>query len=264
MAWKRYALKIIAITALAACTPSTSGQAQNDWLGTATNILNSPTSSNILKSLGGGTNTGIASSLTNTQIDAGLREALRIGTSSVVSQLGAANGFNADPKIHIPLPGTLARVDSALSAVGMGGLTNDLELRLNRAAELATPKAKALFVNAISQMTITDAKNILTGPQDSATQFLRKAMSPQLRQDMQPLIQNALSQAGAVKAYDQAIGQYAALPFVPDVKANLNSYVTDKAMDGIFYYVAQEEAAIRTTPAARTTDLLKTVFGAVR
>ena len=113
-------------------------------------------------------------------------------------------------------------------------------------------------------MSITDAKNILTGPQDAATQFLRRTMGPGLGQEMQPLIQNALSQAGAIRAYDQVIGQYDQLPFMPDVKANLNNYVVDKAMDGIFYYVAQEEAAIRTNPAKRTTEILKTVFGAAR
>jgi len=242
---------------LTACVPSsTSTTASNDWLSTTTNILNTLNQS--------GVTTGIASNLTNTQIDAGLREALRIGTGTVVSQLGTANGFNLDPKIHIPLPGTLAKVDSALSAVGMGSLTQDLELRINRAAEAATPKAKALFVNAISQMTINDAKNILTGPQDAATQFLRNSMGPGLSQEMQPLIQNALSQAGAIRAYDQVMGQYANLPFMPDVKSDLNNYVTNKAMDGIFYYVAQEEAAIRTNPAKRTTELLKTVFSAAR
>ncbi len=253
MPWKRQSLALLSLITLTACVPSSTGTtAGNDWLSTTSSILNTLNS------------TGMTSSLTGTQIDAGLREALRIGTSTVVSQLGVSNGFNLDPQIRIPLPSTLAKVDSALSAVGMNGLTKDLELRLNRAAELATPKAKALFVSAISQMTINDAKNILTGPQDAATQYLRSTMGPGLGQEMQPLIQNALASAGAVQAYDQVMGQYAALPFMPDVKADLNNYVTAKAMDGIFYYVAQEEAAIRTNPAKRTTEILKTVFGAVR
>lgn len=253
---KRYLPAIFSILALTACVPSSTSTAGNDWLSTTTGILNTLNQTGLTSSA--------ASSLTGTQIDAGLREALRIGTGTVVNQLGASNGFNLDPQIRIPLPSTLAKVDSALSAVGMNGLTKDLELRLNRAAELATPKAKALFVSAISQMTINDAKNILTGPQDAATQYLRRTMGPGLGQEMQPLIQNALASAGAVQAYDQVMGQYAALPFMPDVKADLNNYVTAKAMDGIFYYVAQEEAAIRTNPAKRTTEILKTVFGAVR
>lgn len=241
--------------ALAACQSTANAQ---DWWTKAQQAVQSNTGQSILGTLGG--NNSSVSSLSTSEISAGLREALKIGTSNVVGQLGTANGFNLDPKIHIPLPSTLAKVDSALSAVGMSSLTDDLELRLNRAAEAATPKAKELFINAISQMTITDAKNILTGPQDAATQFLRRAMGPQLAQSMQPIIQQAMAQAGAIKAYDSVMGRYSQIPFMPNVKADLNNYVTDKAMDGIFYYVAQEEAAIRTNPAARTTDLLKKVF----
>ncbi len=151
-------------------------------------------------------------------------------------------------------------MDSALSTIGMNSLTDDLELRLNRAAEAATPKAKELFIAAISEMTIEDAKNILTGPENAATQHLRRTMGPGLGQEMQPLVQNALASAGAVKAYDTVMGQYSQIPFMPDVKANMNDYVVEKAMDGIFHYVGQEEAAIRANPAARTTDLLKKVF----
>ena len=253
-------LKLTALAALSltvtACQ-SSNVQAQ-DWWTKAQKAVQSNTGQSLLGTLGGGNS--VASSLSTGEISAGLREALKVGTQNVVGQLGTANGFNLDPKIHIPLPGTLGKVDSALSAIGMSSLTDDLELRLNRAAEAATPKAKALFVNAISQMTITDAKNILTGPQDAATSFLRRAMGPQLAQAMQPIIGQAMANAGAVQAYDSVMGQYSQIPFMPDVKANLNDYVTDKAMDGIFYYVAREEAAIRTNPAARTTDLLKKVF----
>jgi len=117
-------------------------------------------------------------------------------------------------------------------------------------------------------MTINDAKSILTGPNDAATQYLRQAMGPQLIQDMQPLIQSALSQAGAIQAYDNVVGRYEQIPFVYGIagntKSQLNDYVTDKAMDGIFYYVAKEEAAIRANPAKRTTEILQKVFGAVQ
>ena len=245
---------VFTVMAISAC----SNAQANDWWTKAQQAVQSETGKNILGTLGG--SNSVASNLSSSEISAGLREALKIGTTNVVGQLGVPNGFNLDPKVHIPLPGTLAKVDSALSTIGMSSLTDDLELRLNRAAEAATPKAKELFINAISQMSITDAKNILTGPQDAATQFLRRAMGPQLAQSMQPIIKQAMAQAGAVQAYDSVMGQYSQIPFMPDVKANLNDYVTDKAMDGIFYYVAQEEAAIRTNPAARTTDLLKKVF----
>lgn len=238
------------------CMGSTS--AQGDWWTQTQKVLNSDAGKTVMDQLGGAS--GVTSALSNTEIIAGLKEALSIGSEKVVSQLGVSNGFNLDPKIHIPLPGQLQRVDKALSAIGMNSLTEDLDLRLNRAAEAATPKAKALFLSAIQNMTIEDAKGILTGPQDSATQYLRRAMGPQLSQDMQPLVGNALAQAGAIRAYDNVMGQYEQIPFMPDVKANLNNYVIGKTLDGIFYYVAAEEAAIRTNPAARTTELLKKVF----
>lgn len=232
-------------------------QAQG-WWDTAKDILKSDKAAKVIQDIG--TNNSTNTKLSSGEISSGLREALNIGTKKVVKQLGVKNGFNTDPKIHIPLPDSLKKVNSILSTVGMNSLTDQLELKLNRAAEAATPKAKALFINAISQMTITDAKNILTGPQDAATQFLRKTMGPELTKSMQPIVTDAMQSAGAIQAYDAVMGQYAQIPFMPDVKANLNDYVVKKAMDGIFYYVAQEEAAIRSNPVARTTDLLKKVF----
>ena len=201
-----------------------------------------------------------AGSLTQGEMGDGLKEALRVGTETVVAQLGKTDGFNADKAIHIPLPGQLATVQKALKAAGYSSLVDDLELKLNRAAEQATPKAKALFVDAIAAMTIQDAQKILNGPDDAATQYFRKAMGPGLAREMEPIVDATLAEAGAVQAYDAMMGQYKALPFMPDAKADLTDYVVEKGMDGIFHYVAKEEAAIRTNPAARTTDLLKKVF----
>ncbi|HCU68050.1 MAG TPA: DUF4197 domain-containing protein [Desulfomicrobium sp.] len=202
-----------------------------------------------------------AGSLTQGEMGDGLKEALRIGTETVVAQLGKTDGFNGDKAIHIPLPGQLATVQKALKAAGYSSLVDDLELKLNRAAEQATPKAKALFVDAIAAMTIQDAQKILSGPDDAATQYFRKSMGPGLATEMKPIVDATLAEAGAVQAYDAMMGQYKALPFMPDAKADLTDYVVEKGMDGIFHYVAKEEAAIRTDPAARTTDLLKKVFG---
>lgn len=238
--------------ALSACQTSGTGTA-TDWLSTAQSIMNNP----LLQG-------AATSALSSTEISAGLREALSIGTNAVVSQLGQTGGFNLDPAIQIPLPGQLQSVDNALTKFGLGSLTSDLKNRMNSAAEIATPRAKELFINAISNMTISDAQSILTGPNDAATSFLRKTMGAQLSTDIAPIVQNALSQAGAVQSFDAVMGQYAALPFMPDVTADLNSYVVDKAMDGIFYYVAQEEAAIRANPAKRTTEILQKVFGSVQ
>lgn len=199
-------------------------------------------------------------SLSQGEMGDGLKEALRVGTDTVVSKLGKTDGFNTDKAIHIPLPGQLATVQKALKAAGYSSLVDDLELKLNRAAEQATPKAKALFVDAISGMTIQDAQKILSGPDDAATQYFRKAMGPGLTKEMKPIVDATLAEAGAVQAYDAMMGQYKTLPFMPDAKADLNDYVVGKGLDGIFHYVAKEEAAIRNNPAKRTTDLLKKVF----
>lgn len=231
----------------------------SNWWDKAMDMINAPAASENSPS----SSSKSGNALANADIEAGLREALVVGTGKVVGQLGAEDGFNKDPKVHIPLPDTLARVDAALGAIGMSSLTDNLELKLNRAAEAATPKAKELFIDAISQMTIADAKNILTGPDDAATSYLRRTMGPGLSEEMAPIVDKALSSAGAIQAYDSMIGEYSKLPFVPDAKANLKTYVVEKAMDGIFLYVAEEEAAIRNNPAKRTTDLLKKVFSGI-
>lgn len=142
----------------------------------------------------------------------------------------------------------------------MSSLTDDLELRLNRAAEAAVPKASKLFGDAIAAMTIDDAKAILNGPKDSATQYFKSKMSGPLMGEMKPIVDSQLSQVGAIASYDKMIGQYKTIPFVPDAKANLTNHVLEKAIAGVFLYLGREEAAIRENPAKRTTDLLKKVF----
>ncbi len=199
-------------------------------------------------------------SLTNSEITSGLKEALRVGSDLVVNQLGTTDGFNKDPNIHIPLPNNLQKVQSTLDKVGMSSMLDDLETRLNRAAEIATPKAKQLFLNAISTMTLDDAREILGGANDAATRYFQTKMTPDLVKEFTPIVNDSLSEAGAIKNYDNVMGQYKKLPLVPDVQADLSSYVVEKGMDGIFHYLAIEEAKIRTDPVARTTDLLKKVF----
>jgi hypothetical protein len=212
----------------------------------------------LLKSYGGGSE---RSGITVEEIGAGLKEALRVGSENVVSRLGRVDGFNKDSAVHIPLPKQLETVRSVLDKVGMSGRLDDLELKLNRAAEVATPKAKRLFLHAITEMTFDDVKRIYNGPKDAATQYFRSKMSPSLAKEMQPVVNDTLSEVGAVQAYDNVMKKYRSVPFVPDVKADLTNYVIEKGMDGIFYYMAKEEASIRTNPAKRTTELLKRVFG---
>ena len=224
-------------------------EAGNDWLDKGKDLL---------KTYGGSTG---QSGLTVDEIGAGLKDALRVGSENVVSQLGRVDGFNTDSAVHIPLPKQLDTVKSVLDKVGMSGLLTDLELKLNRAAEVATPKAKKLFSQAITEMSFEDVKKIYEGPKDAATQYFRSKMSPPLAKEMEPVINNSLSEVGAVQAYDNVMKEYRSVPFVPDVKADLTNHVVEKGMDGIFYYMAKEEAAIRTNPAKQTTDLLKRVFG---
>ena len=225
--------------------------AQGDWLRKGKDLLGGA----------GRSAPAAAGELTDADIGSGLKDALRVGTERVVGRLGRPDGFNADPEVHIPLPGSLDTVRSALRTVGQSGLLDDLELRLNRAAEVATPKAKELFWQAISEMTLEDARGILDGPSDSATRYFQGKMSEPLGASMRPVVDESLAEAGAVQAYDRAMGQYRAIPFVPDAKANLTDYVLEKGIDGIFHYLGQEEAAIRSDPAQRTTDLLRRVFG---
>ncbi|MFT6985603.1 MAG: hypothetical protein ACJAT7_001415 [Psychromonas sp.] len=197
----------------------------------------------------------------NFDLNAAFKEALQIGATNVVSQLGRTDGFNADSAIHIPLPEQLQSVKEILSRVGMASIVDDLELKLNRAAESATPQAKALFLSSIKAMTFDDVKAIYAGSEDSATQYFKTKMSQPLSAKMRPIVQQSLSQVGAVKAYDRMMGKYADLPFVSDVKVNLTDHVVENGINGIFYYLAKEESAIRQDPLKQTSTLLKKVFG---
>ena len=195
------------------------------------------------------------------EIGAAFKEALRIGSEQVTAQLGKTDGFNKDPAIHIPLPEQLNSVKQVLAKIGLSGPVDTLEMKMNRAAEVATPKAKKLFVDAIKAMTFDDVLAIYKGPADSATQYFREKMSPSLMKEMTPIVDSSLAEVGAVKAFDTVMNKYDALPFVPKVESDLTGHVVNKAIDGIFYYMAQEEKAIREDPRRQTTALLKRVFG---
>lgn len=214
-----------------------------------------------LQSPEGSTSTTSPMGLSTTDIIAGLKEALRVGTDKVISQVGKPDGYLADSAIHIPLPKNLQPVQNALDKIGFGSLTADVETRINRAAEEAAPEAKAVFVQSISEMTLDDAKKILDGSNTAATDYFRQHMTAPLTEKFTPIVNASLAEVGAVKAYDQMMGKYATLPFMPDVKSELTAHTVTKALDGLFHYIATEEAAIRETPAARTTDILKKVFG---
>ena len=200
------------------------------------------------------------SALSATDIAAGLKEALKTGTGKVTGRLGAKDGFNADPLAHIPLPDSVRQVQAGLKMVGMSGLADDLELRLNRAAEAATPQAKRIFWSAVDQMTLDDARAILAGPQDAATQYFQRAMSSDLRTAMRPLVDQTVAGAGAVKSLDSLTAAAKGLAPGMDGRAMLTDHVLDYALKGMFAYLAKEEAAIRQDPAQRTSDILRKVF----
>jgi hypothetical protein len=231
--------------------PLVAASAQSNWLEKGKSLLGTVTGSQT--SPGG---------LTTSEIGAGLKEALRVGTETVVANLGRTDGFNADKLIHIPLPDSLKTVQKTLKRVGMSSMLDDLELRLNRAAETATPKAKALFWQAIEEMTLDDVKGIYEGPKDAATKYFQAKMSAPLAEEMRPIVDQSLAEVGAIKAYEGVMGEYKKMPFVPDAKADLTKHVLDLGIKGIFHYVAEEEAAIRADPVKRTTALLQKVFGA--
>lgn len=199
--------------------------------------------------------------LTENEISRGLKEALSIGSARVIKRVGRADGYNEDPKIHLPLPGSLRSVGYALRTTGAHGLLDDLELRLNRAAEAAAPKAKNLFLSAIRKMTLKDARRIFNGRNDAATRYFRKKMTPGLTAEMRPVVDSSLSEVGANQAYTDAMVIYNNIPIAPKVNPDLTGYVVEKGIEGIFYYLAKEEAEIRKNPVKRTTELLRKVFG---
>lgn len=201
--------------------------------------------------------------LTESQASAGIKEALNKGILKAVEFASEPDGFNTNDDIHIPFPEDAILMKTTLSKFpGMNTLIGTFETQLNRAAEAAAPKAKDIFLNALANISITDALTLVTsGSTDAATQFLRKSTEAQLVAAFRPDISAAIDQVGAGKAYAKMTSQYNRIPLMTPVQTDLTAYTTQKAVDGLFILLANEEAKIRKNPAARTTDLLKSVFG---
>lgn len=202
-----------------------------------------------------------ASPLSLAEIDAGLREALRIGSERVIRQVGVEDGYFNDGNIHIPLPRSVDKAARFARQVGLDKTFKDLEKRMNRAAEQAAPQAKKLFWNAIRDMTLSDVRQILDGPDDAATRYFEQKMTPQLTRTMRPIVDQSLNQVGAVQVYNDLARKFQAIPFAPALDLDLSGYVIEKGIAGIFYYLAREEAAIRNDPVKQTTAILRRVFG---
>lgn len=206
---------------------------------------------------------GAAAGLSEDEIARGLREALRVGTDRAVDELAAVDAFYADPALHIPLPGPLADAQEALRPLGLAGLLDDLELRLNRGAEQAMPAARDIFWSAITSLTFADVMDIWQGSDDAATRYFARTTTDPLRGALRPPVRDALDRAGAIRLYDTLVAQAGAIPGLPDVRADLTDHVLGLALDALFLELAAEEARIREDPVARTTDLLQRVFGAL-
>lgn len=210
---------------------------------------------NILKQAGA---TGTPTTL---EIASGIKQALEIGTANGADKLSAKDGFLGNMAVKILFPPEAQKVESALRGVGLGSVADNVITSLNRAAEDAAKEAKPIFLAAVRQMTITDATNILMGKKDAATEYFKRVTTAQLMSKFSPIVGNSLNKVGATKYWTEAANSYNKIPLVKPVNADLNAYVTQKAIDGMFLQVAQEELQIRENINARSTTLLKKVFG---
>ncbi|SFH29261.1 DUF4197 domain-containing protein [Pedobacter insulae] len=195
------------------------------------------------------------------EISAGLKQALEIGTSQGADQLSAKDGFLGNLAVKILFPPEAQQVERTLRSLGFNSLADNVILSINRAAEDAAKEAKPIFISAIKQMTITDATNILLGNKDAATSYFKRVTTAQLLQKFEPVITASLNKVGATKYWGDAATAYNKIPLVKPVNTNLSNYVAQKAIDGMFYQVAQEELKIRENIGARSTSLLQKVFG---
>ncbi len=202
--------------------------------------------------------------LSTAQVGEGLKEALVNGISKGSDLVSQMDGYFKNPEIKIPFPPDVKRVEDKLRQIGLGDQVDKFVMILNRGAEDAAKEAKPIFITAIKSMTIQDAWAILRGEENAATEYLKRTTSAQLTEKFKPVIQNSLSKVNATKYYGDLVGTYNKIPFVEKVNPSLDDYATAKAVDGLFVMIAKEERNIRKDPLARTTDLLKKVFGAKR
>ncbi|MGH1339523.1 MAG: DUF4197 domain-containing protein [Aureispira sp.] len=201
-----------------------------------------------------------SSGLSNDQIISGLKQALTQGTSKGVKMLAVKDGFFKNAAVKVLFPPEAQKVEKTLRDVGAGQLVDVAVEKLNRAAEDAAVGAKDIFVNAIKQMTVKDAMDILMGSDNAATNYLRKTTTSKLFASFNPVIKNSLNKVGASDAWSTVMTNYNKVPFVEKVNPDLDNYVTNKAMDGVFYMIEKEERLIRKDPVKRVTEILKQVF----
>jgi hypothetical protein len=212
----------------------------------------------LLKGLGGEASQGAG--LSEAKIGAGLKEALQVATEKTVSLTGKTDGYFANQAIKILMPERLRSFESGLRAVGYGGQIDELVLGMNRAAEQAAPQAKQIFFDAIGEMSFDDARKLLNGGDTAATEYFRGKTSPRLTSAFRPVVERSMSQVGVSRQYKELVGRFDAIPFAKSQAFDLDGYVVEKGLGGLFTVLGEQEKQIRTNPTARATDLLKEVF----
>jgi len=199
--------------------------------------------------------------ITQTEIANGMRESLILGAQNAVKDLSAEGGFYKNDLLRIPFPPEAQRMETSLRNIGMGAAVDRFVETLNRSAEVATDKALGVFTTAVRQMSFNDVMDVFMGPEDAATQFLIRTTSDSLRNAFIPPVRTAIDEVELTSLWNPLVSAYNQIPFVKEVNANLEDYIVQKAMDGLFITVAREESLIRENPQARATDLLRRVFG---
>ncbi len=203
-------------------------------------------------------------SLSNSEVAGGLKEALSNGSIAAVAKLGQTDGFLKNQKVKIPLPSPLNKVEGAMRTFGMGKQADELIVAMNRAAEAAVPEAKTLLLDSVKHMTLQDAKGILTGGDDAATQYFKRTTKDPLSVKFLPIVKQATDKVGLAQTYNNYAGQAAQFGVGDKKKANIENYVTDKALDGLYTMIGDEERAIRQDPLGQGGKLISKVFGALK
>jgi hypothetical protein len=201
--------------------------------------------------------------ISNRDAVAGLKEVLSKGAQAAVAKLGKEDGFFGDPRVRIPLPPAMKSAESVMHSIGLGKQADDLVLRMNRAAEAAVPQAKSLLVDAAKKMTVQDAKSILTGGDDAATQFFKRTATEPLARRFKPVVRKAMAKVKLAEKYNEIAAAGAKFGLVKEEEANLDDYVTRKALDGLFVGIADEEKKIRHDPGSAASAIIRKVFGAI-
>jgi hypothetical protein len=202
--------------------------------------------------------------LSKADATSGLKQALADGSATAVAKLGTENGFLSNPKVKIPLPPALQKIESALRYTGMRKQADELVLAMNRAAETAAPEAKSLLIESVRKMSIQDAKGILTGGDTAATDYFKRTTESQLAQRFLPIVKKATDQVGLAEQYNSLAGQAVQLGLIKEQQATIERYVTQKTLDGLYLMIAEQEKSFRQNPMSATSDIVKRVFGAVR